>query len=237
MRIGIVGAVLALAGVALAARQGTSSFRTEINYVELHVSVTTGPGARVDGLTRDDFLVTERGVPQTIEAVDEVHLPPPSASESGRVDASIFDNATVASGRLYTIVVDTGHLDGSAKLRIRRQMSMFVDKFLAPGDLAAVVTLGARPHATSFTSNKSLLRAALGLQGLQIGGPGEEAPTPATGGGKFGSDVDDSVSEELAGFVAAEKDRDATNTVRGFSAIEQIAKFLGGLDGRRKALI
>ena len=128
------------------------------------MSVTTGDSQRVHGLTKSDFLIKESGAPQVVQTVDEVSLPmpPPRNPHAFDADRSVSDNGLVGDGRLAVIVIDRGHLDAEKVPKLRRQLAEFIDDFVAPSDEVAVVNLGAST-VTPFTSNKTRLRAGLGL--------------------------------------------------------------------------
>jgi VWFA-related protein len=231
---------LLLTASSLVTAQQSKTFRTEINYVELHVSVTAKDGQRVRGLTKADFVVKESGAAQVIDSVEEISLPVP-APRDVRVpepDGTVADAGAIADGRVYAIVIDRSHLDQSMTPKLGRQLSEFIDDFVTPADLVAVVNLGGS-GATPFTSNKARLRAALGIGNLVRGAVSSDAGdlAPAAGGGRFESEAAQSAADIAAGFAAAEAARDTTTTVLGFDAMADLATFLRGFEGRRKALI
>lgn len=53
----------------------TWQFSTSVDLVEVYATVTDDKGALVDGLTRDDFVVYEEGVPQVITAFAAGEVP------------------------------------------------------------------------------------------------------------------------------------------------------------------
>lgn len=235
----VIAVAIAAAGAIVSAQQ-SKTFRTEINYVELHVSVTTKDGRRVHGLTKADFDVRESGTAQVIDSVEEIALPMPAPKDASAFepDGSVADAGLIADGRLYAIVIDRSHLDPGMTPKLRKQLAQFIDDFVAPSDLVAVVNLGGST-ATPFTSNKARLRAALGVHDLVRGAVTSDSGDLAqpAAGGRSASEAAQSAEDIATAFANAEAARDATTTVSGFDAIADLAKFLRGFEGRRKAVI
>jgi VWFA-related protein len=216
----------------------TPNFRTEVNYVELHVSVTTKDGQRVHGLTKADFAVKESGAAQVIQSVDEISLPLPPPKSAGVVepDGSVSDSGLLDSGRIYTIVIDRSHLDIGNAPKLRKQLAEFIDDFVTPADLVSVVNLGSAT-ITPFTTNKTRLRLGLGLMSAYRGGSDSaDLQAPAVEG-KNAGEVAQSIADNIALFAASETYREATSTTGGFDAMDALAKYLRGFEGRRKALV
>lgn len=229
--------VLAAAAAMISAQQ-SKSFRTEISYVELHVSVTTKSGQRVHGLTKADFQVRESKTPQTIESVDEISLPmpPPRDVHALEPDASVSDTGLGDDGRLYVVVIDRGHLDAENTPKLRRQLAEFIDDFVAPADRVAVVNLGSS-NVTPFTSNKTRLRAGLGLlSAYRTPADSSDLKVPEGNGDKDGL-VAESIAENIAALAADETARDATAAAGSFDSMVALAKYLRGFEGRRKSVV
>lgn len=237
--LAVTAATLAVVGI-IASAQQSKTFRTEINYVELHVSVTTKDGQRVHGLTKGDFEVRESGAAQVIQAVEEISLPMPAPKDVNRLEAdgSVADGGMAANGRVYAIVIDRAGLDSSMAPKLQRQLAEFVDDFVTPSDLVAVINLGGSA-TTPFTPNKSRLRGALGLEQVERGRVSSDLADLAqpSAGGRFESEAAAAAAEIAEGFAKAESARTATSTVSGFDAVAELARFLRGFEGRRKAVI
>jgi len=97
-----IGVAVAVSGALFAAPQSSSSrqqpvFRASTELVEVDVVVVDKAGNPVHGLTRDDFVVTDREKPQSIETFDEVRSDPER-------DASSYSCSTIctrfAAGRI-----------------------------------------------------------------------------------------------------------------------------------------
>lgn len=238
-----VGGALSTAGLLASSPQASPpQFRTDINFVELHVSVSDARGAHVAGLTRDEFRVRERGVQQEVATFEEVALPlPPSAGGSRtvlpNVDPSVADTGHLAAGRIYILVFDAQGLRSSATPKYARQLAQFVDDALTPADLAAVVNLSSGIY-TPFTSSKPRLRAALELDSYYRGAMSQETlPGTPGGGGRFDAAVADAMADLAVAFATGERSRETTNRAAVFAAVARLAEYVSGFEGRRKSLV
>lgn len=235
--LAVTAATLAAVGM-MASAQQSKTFRTEINYVELHVSVTTKDGQRVHGLTKADFAVRESGSPQAIEIADEIALPLPAPRDrkTFEPDASVSDAGLIEKGRLYVVVIDRGHLEAANAPKLQRQLAEFIDDFVAPSDLVAVVNLGSSA-VTPFTANKTRLRAGLGLlSAYRTPADSSDLKVPEGSGGKEDM-VSESIASEIAALAEAETERDATAAAGSFDSMDALARYMRGFEGRRKALV
>ncbi len=136
---------MAILAVVLAQAAGAPQFRSEVELVELDVSVTRG-GQPVPGLTAADFVVTDNGVPQTIDTVSLDRLP-----------------LTV------TVALDVSSSVSGARLRHLSEAVEGLAGALKPDDRLALLTFS---HAVTlrvpFTSDPR--GAASALDGLAGGG-------------------------------------------------------------------
>jgi VWFA-related protein len=132
--------------------------------VEVDVVVTDHKGAPVRGLTRDDFKVSEDGRAQSIAAFGFIDIPLPSGAAPARVDAVhdlVATNLTPQGHRVYVLVLDAFNVAPGRSDVVRKDAREFIDKFLGPDDLAAVVIPGFALHGQTFTSDKALLKSAV----------------------------------------------------------------------------
>jgi VWFA-related protein len=154
--------VVGLAGsLALAAAQQTlpqqPTFRSGVRIVEVDAVVRDSDDRFVANLTKDDFEVLEDDVPQEIFSVSMLNIP---VDRRGRaLDAEVQESSSRVSfndiGRIYVLI-----LNGGEPERIRRIAHEFVDEFLGPTDLMAVMH-GNRAVTQGLTSDKELLLAAI----------------------------------------------------------------------------
>ena len=79
----LLGGALALAAASPQSTPQQPSFAAQAEGVTVDVVVTDRAGAPVLDLKREDFAVSEDGVPQEIVAFDAVHRPAPAAKAAG----------------------------------------------------------------------------------------------------------------------------------------------------------
>lgn len=171
-------AALAMAGVAtgpqLAARQrgrtqAATAFRVAIDYVNVDATVTDDQGRFVRDLRPDEFEVYEDGRRQQVDAVTLVDIPfePPGVRSSTAPPSPAAAEPDVRAndmqaGRVFVIVLDDLHVHPMRTTRVKDVARLFVDRYLGPDDLAAVIHSSGRPEATQdFTSSAPLLRRAI----------------------------------------------------------------------------
>jgi VWFA-related protein len=238
--------MVALAGVVVGAGQSTPTqpqrpmFRSQVEYVEVDVLVTDAAGRFVPGLRKEDFLLREDGRPQTITAFSLVNVPidrielPLFASQP--IPHDVQTNERPFEGRIYVLLLDDLHVDATRSQRAKNAARAFIEKNLAPNDLMAVLTVGGSESATQeFTSNKSLLLAAVdNFLGSKI-----ESATLARNNEYFlqltienrstlGRDTPIVDPHELT------RQFNARATLR---TIRDVAEWFGGVRGRRKSLL
>ena len=114
--------------------------KVQVDLVELYTTVVDRRGRPVEGLTRQDFQVSEDGAPQTIRRFEQVKDVP-----------------------IYACVL----LDTSASMADRLDDAVrgalgFFEKVITPKDRAAVITFNGKPHlAVRFTSDHEVLAGGL----------------------------------------------------------------------------
>jgi VWFA-related protein len=176
-------------------------FKSASELVEVDAVVTDKSGAVVRGLTRDDFTVSEDDKPQQLVQFSYVDIPlpepepVPTKGVAPTVESDVSSNTHPTDSRVYVIVLDGFHVDPSRSNVVRNQARQFVQDNLGPNDLAAVLTMGHGTANQQFTSNKSLLVAAIDqfigqksqpaeLNKVGIGAarlPGDSAEDPESG--------------------------------------------------------
>jgi uncharacterized protein (TIGR03435 family) len=141
---------------ALAGQIGTPTFRTGVRWVDVDAVVRDRRGNFITGLTKDDFEVFEDGKLQTLDKLTFVDLPAldplqPSLMAPMPVIGSDFGNA----GRIYTLVLADGPPD-----RVSEIATLFIERYLGPTDLMAVVNVHGVGHQ-GLTNDKARLLGAL----------------------------------------------------------------------------
>ncbi len=116
----------------------------DVQFVELYTTVLDRSDRPVQGLTQDDFEVSEDGVPQTLVRFDQVSDRPFHAAILLDVSAS---------------------MDGSMS-EVQEAALGFFQNAVSPKDRATLITFNDRPHlAVKFTNDTT--RLAGGLAGLK----------------------------------------------------------------------
>jgi len=211
------------------------TFRVEVNYVEVDVQVTDRSGNPVRDLRREDFEVFEDGKPQKVELFSVVDLPVERAERplfaSAPVEPDVQSNARQFDGRIYVILLDDLHTLATRSQLVKRAARQFIERHLGANDLAAVVHVSGRADAgQEFTANKRLLLAAVDkFMGRRLPSTTiarTEEYYRQQGIRQPGDRVNDPFDQER-GFNA----RSAMETLRN------VARFLDGVRGRRKALV
>lgn len=153
--------LLVLTSLPLSAQQPSLSERVDVNAVLLDVIVTDRSGHQILGLTKDDFVVKENGVPQTIDSVDYFTS---RRLVDSREEKLPFDIERVKEERYLIFFFDKP--EGAALFdqlaRARRAVERFIDQDMGGGDTVAIVGHDVRLKIYSdFTSNKDQLKRAL----------------------------------------------------------------------------
>jgi len=138
MRAFTVALASVLAAVAVAADEQPSPVRL----VRLDVIATDARGQSVDTLKPSDFDVREEGAVQPIEEARFVRAGQQDADRSLVPIQSAADERIEAKGpntRLVAIFLDDYHVSAGNSARARGALLHFVDEYLEPGDLLAVM--------------------------------------------------------------------------------------------------
>ena len=213
------------------------TFRVETNYVEADALVTDTGGKFVRDLTRADFDVLEDGKPQDVSVFSIVDIPiehaDPPLFRNKPIDPDVTSNEKPFDGRVYLFVLDGFHVSPQRSISVRNEAHAFIDKYMGANDIAAVIHIGNPSAGQEFTSNKRLLDASID----QFGGEALQSIAKSVN--------DDALAKSLMkapGFDPGPPG-DADAPTRAFMAREtmdslrRLSEFLGGLSGRRKALL
>jgi VWFA-related protein len=245
-------ALAVIAGLALAAQQPPASapapsrepaqgdqrpsvtFRVEVNYVEIDAIVTDGQGNFVRNLTKDDFEIVEEGKPQELSVLSLVDIPierpdAPLFSPTA-IEPDVRSNAKEFNGRVFVLVLDDLQTHFARSVRVRAAAKLFIERYLGANDIAAIVQTGARKDGSQeFTSNrKLLLKAVNNFAGQKIRSATLDK-------------IDDYYMQREVNPGAAP--RDLSEAERAFKArntlstLRQVADYLAGVRGRRKAVV
>lgn len=179
--VGLTYLALVLAnGATVASQQGQPVFRTSTDHVALDVVVTDSQDRPVTDLTKDDFVVRERGVRQQIADFSLVSI----IAGTRRVDldatpAPPVDVATNAVSRVQSraiaIVVDDTILSTADIVPIKRTLAALLSA-VSPDDQVALTYIRQSDLGQDFTNDSgklvlaaNRLNAAMGLPGVAAG--------------------------------------------------------------------
>ena len=158
----------------------------EVRRVPIDIVVTDKQGNPVKGLTKDDFTVTEDKKPQNIlsfEYVDsaETFTPP----KLPPLPANTFVNLPTQPehGPLYILYYDMVNTDTDDQMAFHKNLLDFVDKAQPGTRIAIFVNVNGLHMIQGFTSDHTLLKAALLSKG-----PGPHMPDVFFDGRIFGHD-------------------------------------------------
>jgi VWFA-related protein len=234
----LAAALVAAGGSVVLAQQAPrpqATFRSQIDYVEVDVLVTDADGNFVPGLTVADFELFDAGKSQSVESVREINVPIERADRpmiaGPAVYADVATNEGTAEGRIFVFVLDDFHTTAARTNVVRKLARDFITTRMGSNDLAAVVqTSGSRKGAQDFTSDRSLLLAAvdrfmgIGLQGAVMTRLTDYQNRSAT------------QQENRTGVDTDARER-LTRARVTFDTIRGLATDLEGITGRRKALL
>lgn len=211
-------------------QKSQATFRVRIEYVEVDAIVNDKSGNFIADLKKDEFEVFEDGKKQNVERLELVNVPveprPTEALIAGKGwEPDVYTNDT-PPGRVYLIVMDDLHVHPARTQAARRIAREFIEKNLAPNDVAAiVVTSGNRKRTQEFTSSKrALLEAVDKFQGQKVISPGLAALSTIPGAAGEGSSTQ---ADPQRMFNA----RSMLDTLAG------LATFAGTIHNRKKSIV
>ena len=167
---GLAAATLVAAAAPLLAAQQQEPqqrqpvFRAGVDVIQVDVSVLDENRRPIRGLTADDFVVLENGVPQTIVGFVPVDVPDPEpvATEWLRDVVPDVRSNDLGDGRLFAIIMDDATLPPDPFLLVQaRAIGREVIDQMGPDDLASVIFTGDNRHSVDFTTDRGRLRNAV----------------------------------------------------------------------------
>jgi VWFA-related protein len=234
----LVVVLIALAAVPLggqspqAPSQPPPTFKVEVNYVEIDARVTDAQGKFAGDLTKDDFQILEEGKPQTITVFSRVEVPlqrqDPPLFKGAPIEPDVQTNLSEFNGRVFVLVLDDLQTDFRRSARLKAAARQFIQRYVGANDLAAVVYTGSSPdRGQEFTSSRARLLASVAKFA------GSKLPS------ELMSKLDDYYRAQQLGVPA----KDTNQMERGYKArnslmaLKNLAKYLSGVHGRRKAVV
>ena len=224
-----------------------ATFRAETRLVVLDVVVTTGKSEPASGLHREDFQVTEDGKPQNISVFEEHRGGAVTLAKLPPMPANVFTNYPLTKIResVNVLLLDWLNTQPQDQAYVRAQTVKYL-KSITPGASLAVFTLGAQLHMVQgFTTDPAVLLAALDSKKAKPGTVSTRL-LPTTVQAASERDVIDlmrmnmaapaaieAVTQEMAGTGAFHTDVRVKVTLQ---ALQQLARFLSGIPGRKNVI-
>src|ERR1700735_5600759 len=219
-----------------------AKFSTRRDLVIVDVSVKDKAGKNIEGLTQKDFNVFEDGKQQQIAIFEYQKLamdpePPPTLSLSDQlvppqsartvIVAEKPGEVTYHDKRLLVFFLDFSSMGIPEQLRAQDASLEYLDKHITKDDMVAILLYTSQIYIkTDFTADREVLTQI--IKDLPIGEMSEMAGLADTG------DVN---SEDTgAAFVADETEFNIFNTDQKLAAIEQAARMLSALPGKKALL-
>jgi VWFA-related protein len=226
--------------------QGTQAqqpIRVTTKLIVEEVEVKDKSGKPVEGLTANDFILTEDGVPQTISFAEFQRLqaaaasaePTPAAgpvvptaprATQAQIAPEVPGDTRYRDHRLLALYFDMSTMQPADQLRAFEAALKFIDTQMDPSDLMAVMTFegGAVKVRQDFTGDRAQIRAAMDKLIVGLSQGFDETTT------------DDSAADTGAAFGQDDAEFNIFNTDRQLAALQTAVQMLGMLN-EQKALI
>jgi VWFA-related protein len=225
----------------IAAAPPPQSIKVTTNLIVEEVAVKDKSGKPIEGLTTNDFVLTEDGVPQTISfvAFQRIQSAPAVAAPSAAPIAAAAPRATQVqiapetpgdpryrNRRLLALYFDMSTMQPADQLRAFESAMKFVDTQMDPSDVMAVMTFkgGAVRVMQDFTGDRAQVKDALNKLVVGLSEGFDESTN------------DDSTADTGAAFGQDDTEFKIFNTDRQLAALQTAVKMLGTLN-EQKALI
>ena len=226
--------------------QGTQPpqpIRVTTKLIVEEVEVKDKSGKPIEGLTANDFILTEDGVPQTISFAEFQRLqaaaasaePAPAAgpvvptaprATQAQIAPEVPGETRYRDHRLLALYFDMSTMQPADQLRAFDAALKFIDTQMDPSDLMAVMTFegGAVKVRQDFTGDRAQIRAAMDKLIVGLSQGFDETTT------------DDSAADTGAAFGQDDAEFNIFNTDRQLAALQTAVQMLGTLN-EQKALI
>jgi VWFA-related protein len=230
-----------------AVNSSETTFQAKVHVVVEDVVVTDRKGEPVKGLKKEDFQIFEEGKPQTIASFEE-HKGVPDQAAMPPLPHNIYTNYPVEkpADSVDVVLLDALNTPLSDQSKVRLQIASFLKSIPAGSHIAIFTLSSGLQMVQGFTSDGSLLLAALNKKPPQ--------PSPLLGAGTV-ENLDTEINKQLsltgagmpAGAVAAmEKMQQFQNQTQAsqdrlrmnltLQALQGLANYLQGIPGRKNVV-
>jgi VWFA-related protein len=221
--------------------QAAQPIRVTSQLIVEEVTVKDKSGKAIEGLTANDFTVTEDGVPQTISFVEferiEAAVPATAPSSAPVVESAPSvtqiqiapetpGDTRYRDHRLLALYFDMSTMPPADQLRAFDAAVKFIDTQMDASDLVAVMTYdgGSVRVRQDFTGDRALIRRAM------------EKLVAGLSQGFDETTADDSSADTGAAFGQDDSEFNIFNTDRQLAALQTAVKMLGTVN-EQKALV
>lgn len=213
-------------------------FKTSANLVIVTVFVRDRDGRPVEGLKKNDFIVTENGVPQTISVFEFQRIDTPEGAPGAvageRVEPAPAAPAAAApvaiaperrDKRLLVLFFDWSSMSPAEEIRAVDAAKKWITSQMAPNDLVSILGFSTKLKVEQdFTSSREAL-----LETLELHEPGTFSDLVSELGLEEESGEDSAFSADQAEF-------NLFNTDRRLNALEDAARRFSAMP-EKKAII
>src|SRR5579859_31154 len=226
---------------------GNYLLRAQTNVVLVDVRVTNKHGQPINGLTRENFRISEDGTPQTITSFsfENVERLATASSENGapavidlsKLPPSANTAQVIQDHRLMVLFFDLSSMQVDDVMRALKSATDFVHTHMTPADLVAIVTYTSILKVNQdFTNDRDALDKV--LNSIRLGESSALADSGATGeAGTTDANGEEVVTQDVsAAFTPDETEFNIFNTDQKLAAIESLAKMLEGVPGRKSVI-
>jgi VWFA-related protein len=220
-----------------APQQPGLTFRATANYVEVDAIVTDQAGDPVRDLKCDDFIVTEDGKPQNLSVCAFIDIPidrpdPPLFKEKA-IEPDVVTNERTFDGRVFMIVLDGYHISAARSPAVRREATLFIDRYMGENDIASVVHVGFPSAGQEFTTKKRLLKQSI----AKFTGQALRSITAS-----INADALAKNNQQTTGFdpgPAVDTDAHPREYMarESINSMQRLSEYMSAVQGRRKALL
>lgn len=226
--------------------QGTAS----ATIIEIPVNVIGKDGKPLSGLTAADFELYDNGKKQPISGFEVVELQKPTTPDA----ANPFPEAPPPMARRHWLLAfDLSYASPTGLLRAREGSRSFIEKDMAPSDLAGVATLSIENGwklIENFTADRVQLARAIETLGLIKGGVRTsdplafafEKPGTPQGGASKGQDAANAALQEYFKDMerlqqSASDQRERGRIAQHMNNLGNMAQVLDSVRGRKYVLL
>jgi VWFA-related protein len=222
-------------------------FRSQSRLVVLDVVVTDHHGKHVSDLKKDDFQVLENGKLQTIKSFEGPDDAKPPTPDSGSISSQFYTNRPVQNSvsAANVLILDALNTPLSDQSNVRLEMTNYL-RTIQGGTNLAIVTLAPELRMVQgFTTDPSALLNV--VNSLKLGGGPQASPLLQTGAESdaeqhlVGAMAQNHASQEsiaaLQNFLSQSQTFQTYSRIEmTLQALQQLARFLGGIPGRKNVI-